>query len=90
MTQEFLNQSIHYLNLNLPRIQQCLERLSKEEVWQRPTMPLLIALAILFCTFAVTSHSTSSLAWVAHLTAERVRQSLVQQVAWTSSPCSTT
>ncbi len=33
---EFIDQSLHYLHLNTPRIEKCLDELSEEEVWQRP------------------------------------------------------
>jgi len=36
LTTEFLKHSIHYMKLNLPRIQKCLDEHSEEEVWQRP------------------------------------------------------
>lgn len=36
LTTEFINQSLHYLHLNTPRIEKCLGELSEEEVWQRP------------------------------------------------------
>ncbi len=36
MTQEFLDQSAYYMELNLPRITACFDRLSEEEIWQRP------------------------------------------------------
>lgn len=32
----FKSQSLHYLHLNTPRIAQCLDLLSEQEVWQRP------------------------------------------------------
>jgi uncharacterized damage-inducible protein DinB len=38
MIQEFLNQSAYYMELNLPRIKNCLELLSEEEIWQRPNL----------------------------------------------------
>lgn len=36
LTSEFIDQSLHYLHLNTPRIEKCLGELSEEEVWQRP------------------------------------------------------
>ncbi len=36
LTPEFIDQSLHYLHLNTPRIEKCLGELSEEEVWQRP------------------------------------------------------
>lgn len=36
LTTEFINQSLHYLHLNTPRIAKCLNELSEEEVWKRP------------------------------------------------------
>lgn len=33
---EFIDQSLHYLHLNTPRIEKCLGELSEVEVWQRP------------------------------------------------------
>lgn len=36
LTHEFIDQSLHYLHLNTPRIAKCLDELSEEEVWQRP------------------------------------------------------
>lgn len=36
LSQDFKSQSLHYLHINTPRIAQCLDLLSEEEVWQRP------------------------------------------------------
>lgn len=36
LTTEFIDQSLHYLHLNTPRIEKCLGELSEEEVWLRP------------------------------------------------------
>lgn len=36
ISNEFLEQSIYYLEVNTPRIEKCLAELSEEEVWQRP------------------------------------------------------
>lgn len=33
---EFIHQSIVYLNENTPRIKKCLDKLSDEEIWNRP------------------------------------------------------
>ncbi len=38
ITTEFIEQSLHYLHLNTPRIVQCLDLLSEAEVWQRPNV----------------------------------------------------
>ena len=35
LTTEFIDQSLHYLHLNTPRVEKCLGQLSEEEVWQR-------------------------------------------------------
>ncbi|MEL6864630.1 MAG: DinB family protein [Bacteroidota bacterium] len=34
--QTFIEQSIHHMDLNLPRIKNCLERISEEELWKAP------------------------------------------------------
>lgn len=36
ISQEFISQSVHRLELNTPRIATCLAELSEDEVWQRP------------------------------------------------------
>lgn len=36
LSQDFKTQSLHYFNLNTPRIEKCLDLLSEDEIWQRP------------------------------------------------------
>jgi len=36
ITSEFINQSVHRIELNLPRIEKCLNELNEDEIWQRP------------------------------------------------------
>ncbi len=36
LSQDFKRQSLHYLHINTPRIEKCLELLSEIDVWQRP------------------------------------------------------
>jgi|SRR3990172_7606991 len=36
ITSEFINQCVHRIELNLPRIEKCLNVLTEEEVWQKP------------------------------------------------------
>lgn len=36
LTPDFKSQSLHYLHLNTPRIEKCLDLLSEAELWQRP------------------------------------------------------
>ena len=35
-TEEFIDQSIHRLEENTPKIQKCLDELTEEEIWKRP------------------------------------------------------
>jgi len=36
VSREFIEQSIHYIELNTPRIEKCLKSLTEEEVWHQP------------------------------------------------------
>jgi len=36
VSREFIEQSIHYIGLNTPRIEKCLADLTEEEVWNQP------------------------------------------------------
>ncbi len=36
LLQEFIDQSLYFLNENTPRIKNCLDRLTEDQVWQRP------------------------------------------------------
>ena len=36
LPKEFLQQSIHFIQLNPPRIKKCLDQLTEEEVWKKP------------------------------------------------------
>jgi len=36
LSKEFLQQSNYFLNLNLPRLEKCLNQLTEEEVWVKP------------------------------------------------------
>jgi|SRR4030095_234974 uncharacterized damage-inducible protein DinB len=36
ITKKFIEQSIRYLNENVPRIEKCLHELDEKDVWQRP------------------------------------------------------
>ncbi len=36
ISKEFIQQSIYFLSLNLPRIEKCLRQLTEEQVWKKP------------------------------------------------------
>lgn len=36
ITKEFISQSIYRIEINLPRIEKCLNELSEEEIWKKP------------------------------------------------------
>ena len=36
LIQEFIDQSIHHLNENTPRIKKCLDKLTEEQIWLKP------------------------------------------------------
>lgn len=62
LSQAFIEDSIHYMELNVPRIVNCLNRLSEEQVWQQPNASCnSIANLVLHLCGNITQYIVSSL-----------------------------
>jgi Uncharacterized protein conserved in bacteria len=62
LTQSFIEDSIHYMELNVPRIANCLNRLSEEQIWQQPNPSCnSIANLVLHLCGNITQYMLSSL-----------------------------
>ena len=61
-SKSFLKEAIHFIELNPPRIKNCLDRLSEEQVWQKPNaVSNSIANLILHLCGNITQYVISSL-----------------------------